>query len=180
MLDFIIGDHDTFDLGEEVMELGIIKLTTTIGVCDLHPVESDFLDGLDSEGLAGALDVQSLDECILLLGRFDLFKLLLICEKGVLFVVSLLECLLENLLQRLDLLGSVFDGELLEFEEESRVEVDAIDSLLHERLESIDLLAQNVLRVLDFVNDYIVSSFARVRAIHTDDVFLSFEDFLEV
>lgn len=68
----------------------------------------------------------------------------------------------------------------MELEEESGVEVDAIDSLLHERLESIDLLAQNVLRVLDFVNDYIVSSFARVRAIHTDDVFLSFEDFLEV
>ena len=68
----------------------------------------------------------------------------------------------------------------MEFEEESRVEVDAIDSLLHERLESIDLLAQNVLRVLHFVNDNIVSSFARVRTVHTDDVFLSFEDFLEI
>jgi hypothetical protein len=78
------------------MELGIIKLTATISVCNLHPVESNFLNGLNGESLTGCLGVQSLNDCILLLGHLDLYKLLLISEIGILVVISLLECLLEN------------------------------------------------------------------------------------
>lgn len=114
------------------------------------------------------------------MAHLDLFKLLLIGQTGILVVFSFLESLLENLFKRFDLLGGILNRKLLELEEESSVEVHAIDSLLHERLQSVDLLAQNVLCLLDFVNDNIFSSFARVGAVDADDIFLSFEDFFEV
>ena len=61
LLDFIIGDHDAFDLGEEIVELSIVELSAAVSICKLHPVEGDLLDCLDREGLASGLGVQSLN-----------------------------------------------------------------------------------------------------------------------
>ena len=108
----MLSDNDVLNLGEEVIEFLKVELSISILVCQLHPVEGNLLDLVNSQCLSRGLAVEHLKDLVLLLLLLIKNFLLLISEV-LEFLIHFLNGLFEHGVEALNPLGHCLDRHLL-------------------------------------------------------------------
>lgn len=183
----------TLNADHELLEVREANLSSSISLNEQNPVNADLID--EGKGdfvtLVEIDRIQGLEDKISLLTfQLDFHDGIIVdtalrIKSSLLLLRGLGEGLFEYLLKILDLSDRVLELVLGVLEKEPRVKVVSLHSLSEERLETVDLLLEEGFGLFDslFSLDFllvlgIISNTARRR--HLNDVFLSFEDALEV